>query len=76
MQWQHLNIDDASLNELCKELINNLINSSDTVGTTFQSHQYNNINFAVEQINANMKPIWEKLSDGTFIITGFSSQNT
>ena len=71
MQWQHLNIDDVSLNVLCKELLNQVINSPNLIGTTFQLSQYNNINFAIEKINASTKPICEKTDNDTFILKGF-----
>ncbi len=71
MQCQHLNIDDTSLNELCKELLNQLINSPDIIGKTFSSVSHNNINFATGKILSNIEPIWETIDNNTFILKGW-----
>lgn len=74
IQWRYWDVDNIHLDELCKKLINNLVNSPKIMGTTFQSSQYNSINFAIENINANIKPIWEWLGDNKFILRGWEKR--
>ena len=74
IQWQYWDVDGIHLDELCKKLINNLVNSPKIIGTTFQSSQYNSLNFAIENINTNMKPIWEGLGDDKFILRGWAKR--
>ena len=72
IQWQYWDVDGIHLDELCKKLINNLVNSPKIIGTTFQLSQYNSLNFAIENINANIKPIWEWLGGDKFILRGWA----
>ena len=75
IQWQYWDVDDIRLDELCKKLINNLVNSPYIMGTTvFKLNQCNNINFAIEKINSNIKPIWEWSGDDKFILRGWAKR--
>lgn len=70
-----MDVDDIHLDELCKKLVNNLVNSPYIIGTTvFKLNQRNSLNFAIENINASIKPIWECLGGDKFILRGWAKR--